>query len=356
MILPKLKICIAIPTYNGGPYLATTLKSILSQSYNNFQIVVSDDHSKDDTLEVVESFRDKRIKIHKNRKNLGYGANLQALTRMVDKNDDILFLMGQDDILLKDALLKTALAFARGENIGLVTRPYYWFYDKDFTRPVREAPPYNPKKDEVISIFDGEKQFRYIFMPTVVGQLSGLAYRLRYWDRGFHTDTFVAHVYPFASIAKRYSVVALKDYTVAVRIASSQSRSKSSIYDISPLESWVRMYKTIFPGEKYRKFRHWGIEFISSTNFVGLVQIKNFSTFGNLLREIFLHLKYHWLNFFNPVFWFFAAVSLLTPSQLLIRLVDEFKNKILSRRLKYIKIIDELSTGTGPAEGDLLPR
>lgn len=328
----KLKFSICIPTYNGASLISGALKSILSQSFKNFEIVISDDCSQDNTIDIIKKFKDKRIKIFKNRKNLGYGRNLRVLRKLA--KGDILFLMGQDDVLLKDALLKTYNVFLLGEEIGVVTRPYYWF-DEDVRKPVRAVTPYDPAQDRVLSIFDGKKEVQKIFES--VGQLSGLAYRMKYMDTDFHEETFPAHIYPFASITKKHKVVFLKDYTVAVRISSSQARFKSSIYDISPTESWVKMFNTVYRGNKYRKIREVGIEQMA-TNFVGLVQLKNFSTFRNLIMEILILVKLRLLNLLNPKFWFFSLGTILIPRKILIWLVDSYKNKILWRKFKNMKI------------------
>ncbi len=332
--MKKLKFIIGIPTYNGASLIEETLKSILSQSFQNFEIIISDDCSEDNTVEVIKKFKDKRIKIHQNKTNLGYGRNLKVLRKLID--GDVLFLMGQDDILLKDALLKTHNAFLLDEDIGAVTRPFYWFYYDNVKQPVRAIFPYDQNKNAVLSIFDGKKEMQKIFES--VGQLSGLAYRIKYLDTDFHDETFPAHIYPFASITKKHKVVYLKDNTVAIRIASSQTRYKSSIYDISPTESWIKMFKTIYAGRRYEKIRNYGIKFIATTNFVGLVQIKNYGSFKNLLKEIFILIKYHWQNLSNPKFWFFVLGTIFVPRRILIWLVDNYKNKVLSRKLKNVEI------------------
>lgn len=330
--MKNLKFSIGLPTYNGAQWIGEALKSIFSQSFQNFEIIISDDCSEDETQKVIKKFKEKRIKIHTNERNLGYGKNLQVLRGMV--NGEILFLMGQDDILLKDTLFKTHRAFLQGEEIGVVTRPYYWF-DEDAAKPVRAIIPYDENKDAVISIFDGKREVQKIFES--LGQLSGLAYRVNYLDTDFHEETFPAHIYPFAAITKKYKVVYLKDYTVAARITSSQTRFKSSIYDISPTESWVKMFNTVYKEEKYREVRNAGIEQMAK-NFVGLVQLKNYSTFNNLIREIFILLKSRPINLLDLRFWFFSLGTILVPRRILIWLVDDYKRKFLSRRLKNIEI------------------
>lgn len=56
---------IIVPTYNRANLIMTTLYSVLYQTYPNFEIIIVDDGSKDNTEEVVKSVRDKRIKYYK---------------------------------------------------------------------------------------------------------------------------------------------------------------------------------------------------------------------------------------------------------------------------------------------------
>jgi len=328
----NLKFSILIPTYNGASVVGETLRSILSQSFQDFEIIVQDDASTDNTVEVIKSFNEPRIKIYQNEKNLGYPGNLESLNKK--GTGDIVYLMGQDDILGEDALLDTYKAFEISGDIGAVARPYFWF-DGEIAKPVRATKQLNPEKNETVKITDSFN--RIILTIDVAGQLSGLAMRKKYLNTPFHEDIFPCHVYPFASILKKHPIVFLKDYNVAVRIRSSQCRSVSSIYDKSPIESWVDFFESVFPGDEFREFRKYAVKNYVARNYVGLVQIRNYAKFCYLPREIWKLLKYRWENIGSPTFWFFSLGCLVTPPFLLIPLVDWYKNRINSKRLKYIK-------------------
>jgi len=330
-----LKFSILMPVYNGAKVISPTLQSILSQSFDNFEIIIGDDCSTDDTVGVVKDFqkKDRRIKIFVNKKNLGYSRNLESLRQKT--TGDIIYLMGQDDILAEDALLKTYNAFKISDDIGAVTRPYFWFYE-DVNKPVRIKKRISEEKDIILTI---KSPFRDIItMFSTLDQLSGLAFRGKYIDIPFHEDIFPCHVYPFASIFKNHPVVFLKDYLVAVRITSSQARRVSWIYDKSPLKSWVDMFETIYREKKYQNFKKRMIKDFVATNYVGLLQIKNYSRHNYLytLREIYYLLKYRPKNIVSPVFWLFSLLSLFTPPFILIRLVDWYKNNIYSRAIGKI--------------------
>ena len=277
----------------------------------------------------LDSYKDSRIRFFANETNLGCPLNLRKLSKKA--KNEILFFLAQDDILLREALLKTHDAFFLAKNVGAVTRPYYHFHD-NVRKPVRAVVPYDKNKDSVISVFDGEREVRKIF--ETLGQVSGLAYRKKWIEIDFHEEIFPTHIYPFASITRKHKIVFLKDYTVAVGISSSQTRFKSSIYDLSPVNSWVKMFNTVYVGSKHERVRKQGVKFITTTNFVGLVQIKNYSSLKNLLREIFLLIKHYPRNLLNLKFWFFSLGCLILPRFILKFLVDWYKNKINSRLLK----------------------
>ena len=69
-------ISVLIPTYNSELYIKSTLESILNQTYKNLEIIVIDDASTDSTLNIVKKYRDKRIKLYSNDKNLGIAKNM----------------------------------------------------------------------------------------------------------------------------------------------------------------------------------------------------------------------------------------------------------------------------------------
>ena len=66
---------VCIPTYNGAEFIAEAIQSVLTQSFTDFELLVVDDHSSDNTLDIVRSFADSRLSIHQNEKRLGIPRN-----------------------------------------------------------------------------------------------------------------------------------------------------------------------------------------------------------------------------------------------------------------------------------------
>lgn len=89
-------ISVCIPTYNGEKYIREQLESILEQSEAVQEIIISDDSSTDNTISIIKSFNDKRIKIFENGQFASPIFNTEYALNQATGN--YLFLADQDDI------------------------------------------------------------------------------------------------------------------------------------------------------------------------------------------------------------------------------------------------------------------
>ncbi len=69
-------ISVIMPVYNGEKYLREAIESILSQTYGNFEFIIIDDASKDESVSIVREYDDDRIKLFENDVNMGVAATL----------------------------------------------------------------------------------------------------------------------------------------------------------------------------------------------------------------------------------------------------------------------------------------
>lgn len=115
-----------IPTRERSDTLMATLKTCVNQDYENLEIVVSDNFSKDDTRAVVESLSDKRIRYTNTQKRVGMSQNWQHAFSLV--TGDFVMYLGDDDGLLPGAITRIADYLASGAWDAFCWKPatYYW--------------------------------------------------------------------------------------------------------------------------------------------------------------------------------------------------------------------------------------
>lgn len=97
-------VTVAIPTYNGEDFIEETIKGIIQQSFTDFEILIIDDNSKDNTISLIEQYRDNRIRIIKNKKHLGGYKNFNKC--FLEGLGKYIFINHQDDIMLPECLKK----------------------------------------------------------------------------------------------------------------------------------------------------------------------------------------------------------------------------------------------------------
>ena len=95
---------VIIPTRERADTLIHTLRTVVSQDYENLNIIVSDNYSQDNTKEVVTSFVDKRIKYINTGRRLSMAHNWEFALDHIE--DGFVFFLGDDDGLLPDAVKK----------------------------------------------------------------------------------------------------------------------------------------------------------------------------------------------------------------------------------------------------------
>lgn len=74
----KPKITVLMPVYNGAKYLDLAIRSILEQTFKDFEFLIIDDGSTDNSVEIVRGYDDSRIRLILNERNLGLPATLNA--------------------------------------------------------------------------------------------------------------------------------------------------------------------------------------------------------------------------------------------------------------------------------------
>ena len=117
--MKNFSISVAMCTYNGSKYLNQQLESISSQSLLPNELIVCDDNSTDNTIEIVKNFSKKapfKVSLYQNSLNLGSTKNFEKAIGLCDS--EIIVLSDQDDIWEKNKLQRITEEFSKSSTIG----------------------------------------------------------------------------------------------------------------------------------------------------------------------------------------------------------------------------------------------
>lgn len=110
-------ISVIIPLYNKGASISNTIKSVLSQNYSDFELVVVDDGSIDDSVEIVEAIHDSRIRLIRQTNG---GPSKARNTGVLNAKGEWLVFLDADDELLPNGLETFVQLIENHPNIDIV--------------------------------------------------------------------------------------------------------------------------------------------------------------------------------------------------------------------------------------------
>jgi len=140
------KVSVIIPAYNHAPFVGQALRSVLEQTYRDYEIIITDDGSTDKTVEVIQGIRDPRIKLYLFSENRG--AALAVQNCLDYSSGEYLALLNSDDLFLPkklenqvaflEAHPETAAVFTQvqvideaGEDFRDSGHPYHRVFEQD---------------------------------------------------------------------------------------------------------------------------------------------------------------------------------------------------------------------------------
>lgn len=111
-------ISVVLCTYNGEKYIKKQIDSILTQSLGPDEIIICDDNSTDHTCDLIKRYDDKRIKLYRNKTNLGVTANFENGLKYC--KGDYIFLSDQDDVWDKNKVEQIVAILDSNKGVNLV--------------------------------------------------------------------------------------------------------------------------------------------------------------------------------------------------------------------------------------------
>ena len=171
----KPKISVLMPVYNGEQFLDKSIKSILDQTFNNFEYIIINDGSTDGSLKIIESYEDSRIKIINFSKNMGITAALNDGLNIA--KGDYIARQDQDDISNPDRFM-LQVEYLENNDVDLVDANFIFIDENDKYIQDYEKRYFNP--DETLShLFFYEMVHASIMCKRLIFTKYNIQYRKR---------------------------------------------------------------------------------------------------------------------------------------------------------------------------------
>ncbi len=141
-------LTILMPVFNGKKYIRDAIESILNQKYSDFEFLIIDDGSSDDSIDIVKSYKDARIILIENSENLGEAKTMNIGLKMA--TGKFIAVMHQDDVCL-DNRLEEQVAFLKKNTKVAFLSSWVEIIDKDDRLIDQIFPSVN--KTEIVNLF-----------------------------------------------------------------------------------------------------------------------------------------------------------------------------------------------------------
>ena len=223
-------ISVVMSVYNGEKYLKESIESVLNQSYIDFEFIIINDGSKDNSLNIINSYNDERIKLINNEENKGL---IYSLNKGIEKAiGKYILRFDADDICLKDRFKIQVEFMEENEDVYMMSGFAKWFVDgKDIiTKTIKTPSSYEEIKAGLI--FENHINHSCVIMKRELFS----KYNYKYDSRYLHIEDYGL----WLEIAEKFKVKTLDKILIKCRIsktsvtstANKDMREREKIYHI----------------------------------------------------------------------------------------------------------------------------
>lgn len=230
-------VSILLPVYNGSNYLAKAIDNVLSQSYEDFELLIANDCSTDETQQIIDHYaaKDKRIKSWINEKNLKLFGNYNRC--MERASGKYIKQFAHDDLLEKDCIARMVAVLEEHPEVALVTSSKRWIDadDKEIEKVVRFKKDTHLRSKDVILA-------NLIVLNNWIGEPTATLYRREHAGNGFDTSLYHwGDIDYWFQILQHGDMYVISDILCSFRLhaASSTSASNAGLYVAADV---VKMY------------------------------------------------------------------------------------------------------------------
>jgi len=204
-IKPEPVITVFMAAYNAAAYIKEAIESVITQTFEDYELLIVDDGSVDNTFEIISSFNDPRIRVIRNGKNMGLTS-----TRNVALNEakgTYLAILDSDDIAMKNRLQLQYDFFSENPQFALCGSQAFIIDNSGNQKDEKLVVPTDPDKLKITMLFSNSYVNSSVMMKTAV---------LR--ELGGYKDYAPAEDYElFTRIAEKYPIKNLPEFLVKYR-------------------------------------------------------------------------------------------------------------------------------------------
>jgi len=299
-------ISIIINCFNGEKYLQHTLDSVLTQSFEDWELIFWDNCSNDRSSEIFNGYKDKRFKYYLASKHLNLAAAKElAITRA---SGEWLALLDADDLWLEDKLsMQIKLINEAGQNLGAVYGRMQLIVEAEaLNSPMAKRALINQNYRRREKLPEGNV-FNSLVIENFIPQPSLLINKDAYFSVG-GVDTSLRHAWDYdliLKIAHQYEVRALQDTCCYYRIhGSNLSQTQGDLC----CEESIQVLQKHLPSKRVsqgiKNFQAtWAIRDIArGLYFEGLNRTTNNKLYFDLMRKIAIAIHKFLLKIFSDKF------------------------------------------------------
>ncbi len=147
-------VSIIMPSYNASEYIELSINSVKAQTFPNWELIIVDDCSTDNTVDIIDSFNDSRIKVFKNDKNSGAAVSRNRALR--EANGRWIAFLDSDDVWVHEKL-QEQLDFMKDNNYAFTYTDYRIQHNGKWLPYICTGP------DKV----DKRKMYNYCYFSTI---------------------------------------------------------------------------------------------------------------------------------------------------------------------------------------------
>lgn len=192
-----------MPCFNSEKYVTEAIQSIINQSHSNWELLICDDASTDNSLAILKSFESTNIKIYENKSNLGYLKTCNKLFK-VAKGEYITF-QDSDDYSDHKRIELLLNAFKLNPQLGACGTQFNFMTDEGVKLP-EQSPTYPEKHSKIIESFFSDPGFCGASVMVTKEVIKDIGVYNEYWDRIGAEDHYWLYL-----ISEKYEVSNLNE-------------------------------------------------------------------------------------------------------------------------------------------------